>query len=450
MAFRVVRRARVGYGVVAIVATCVAAGMAGCSLDSSGGSDEASEAGPGETPDATRDTVFDVTDRDARPADATLDAPDATDAADALDALDARDAADATDSGKDGCAPKESDCQDGIDNDCNGLTDCADPACTPLFRCVAVTPTWTGLTQYQDARTACPATSPTSTDTFETLTVPAASCTACQCSPSGVTCGGSAKLSCGPAGACTTTSTVGESVGAACAALSAPAVIDPLDTCNVAAPVAAGSCAPGGPGGGGGGVPNGAAPSFAKLSRVCGGTKATASGCATGSVCVARAPLAAHGMCVSRAVPDGTVAPACPASFPSAHVTAPTAASFVDGRAGTACGCGALAGATCAARVTLYSGTDCTAADAGSPPPPPPPPDPDASVPLPGVDAGAPADSAFIDSDGTCHAVVSSVSTFASAIASFTVVAQGTCGTTGGAPQGTATPKTQTEYCCEK
>ena len=444
MAFRVVRRARVGYGVVAIVATCVAAGMAGCSLDSSGGSDDASEAGPGDTPDATRDAVIDVTGVDARPDDATVDATDAMDA----DAADAPDAADARDSGKDGCAPKESDCQDGIDNDCNGLADCADPACTPLFRCVTVTPTWTGLTQYQDTRTACPATSPTSTDTFEALTVPPASCTACQCSPSGVTCGGSAKLSCGPAGVCTTASTVSASVGAACAALSAPAVIDPLDACNVAAPAPAGSCAPGGPGGGGG-VPNGAAPSFAKLSRVCGGTKATAAGCATGSVCVARTPLAVHGLCVARAVPDGTVAPACPAAFPSAHVTAPTATSFVDGRTCTACGCGALAGATCASRVTLFSGTDCTAADAG-PPPPPPPPDPDASVPLPGIDAGAPADSAFVDSDGTCHSVVSSPSTFASAIATFTVVSQGTCGATGGAPQGTATAKTQTAYCCEK
>ena len=447
MAFRVVRRARVGYGVVAFVATCVAAGMAGCSLDSSGGSDEASEAGLGETPDAARDAALDVTDVDARRADATPDATDAMDAVDALDARDGADAADARDSGNDGCAAKESDCQDGIDNDCNGLADCADPACTPLFRCVAVTPTWTGFTQYQDARTACPATSPSSTDTFEALTVPAATCTACQCSPSGVTCGGSAKLSCGAAGACTTASTVGESVGAACAALSAPAVLDPLDTCNVAAPAAAGSCAPGGPGGGGG-VPNGAAPSFAKLSRVCGGTRATAGGCATGSVCVARTPLAAHGLCVARAVPDGTAAPACPAAFPAAHVTAPTAASFVDGRTCSACGCGALAGATCAARVTLHSGTDCTAADSG--PPPPPPPDPDAGVPLPGVDSGAPMDSAFVDSDGTCHTVVSSVSTFASAVASFTVVAQGTCGTTGGAPQGTATAKTQTEYCCEK
>jgi hypothetical protein len=444
MAFRVVRRARVGYGVVAIVATCVAAGMAGCSLDSSGGSDETSEAGLGETPDATRDALIDVLGEDARPYDAA-------DAMDAADALDAQDAADARDAGKDGCAPKESDCQDGIDNDCNGLTDCADPACTPLFRCVTVTPTWTGFTQYQDTRAACPATSPTSTDTFEALTVPPATCTACQCSPSGVTCGGSAKLACGPAGVCTTASTVSESVGASCAALSAPAVLGPLDACNVTAPAAAGSCAPGGPGGGGGGgVPNGVAPSFAKLSRVCGGTRATAGGCATGSVCVARTPLAAHGLCVARAVPDGTLAPACPAAFPAAHVTAPTAASFVDARTCTACGCGALAGATCASRVTLYSGGGCTAAEAGSPPPPPPPPDPDASVPLPGIDAGAPADSAFVDSDGVCHDVVSSVSTFASAIASFTVVAQGTCGTTGGAPQGTATAKTQTEYCCEK
>ncbi|MBN9165512.1 MAG: hypothetical protein J0I07_31455, partial [Myxococcales bacterium] len=48
-------------------------------------------------------------------------------------------------------------CDDGIDNDCNGSVDCADPACTDGFECVEPAPDgWAPMVLADDARPSCP------------------------------------------------------------------------------------------------------------------------------------------------------------------------------------------------------------------------------------------------------------------------------------------------------
>lgn len=56
-------------------------------------------------------------------------------------------------------------CNDGIDNDCNGSTDCADPACSEGFTCVDAAPEgWTLVLLAERQRPACPPGYPASTD----------------------------------------------------------------------------------------------------------------------------------------------------------------------------------------------------------------------------------------------------------------------------------------------
>src|SRR5262249_56746911 len=155
-------------GIAALVLGACVTAFQGCGLDADGAS--------GLFPDdggAMSDARIDGVHVDAS-ADATTDAPSEADDANAES--DARDAADA----RDVCAPDEN-CLDGVDNDCNGLTDCADPACTAGYRCVAAPPpAWSGFALYADRRTAgCPSSFPNATDTFESLTFAPASCVAC-------------------------------------------------------------------------------------------------------------------------------------------------------------------------------------------------------------------------------------------------------------------------------
>ena len=71
------------------------------------------------------------------------------------------------------CQPTETDCTDGIDNDCNGKIDCADPACTSAgYSC---TPELGQNLQFAwfsaNATPACPGTS-TATDVVAKVTAP--------------------------------------------------------------------------------------------------------------------------------------------------------------------------------------------------------------------------------------------------------------------------------------
>jgi hypothetical protein len=91
-------------------------------------------------------------------------------------------------------------CDDGIDNDCNGDIDCADPACNAGFACVDGTPEgWTELALADTARPPCPSGYTGSADVRVVQGDGAHSCK-CDC-----------------AGACTGSITVAKGTDATCA-----------------------------------------------------------------------------------------------------------------------------------------------------------------------------------------------------------------------------------------
>jgi hypothetical protein len=79
------------------------------------------------------------------------------------------------------------DCFNGIDDDCNGKTDCEDPACTPTTECVAAPgSTFQAGVEAATASTTCPSNfTGGETALDEGLNIPAAtSCTGCSCTAS--------------------------------------------------------------------------------------------------------------------------------------------------------------------------------------------------------------------------------------------------------------------------
>jgi hypothetical protein len=187
-------------------------------------------------------------------------------------------------------AGPESSCFDGVDNNGDGLADCADPTCASVAACVAAAPAgWTGYAALYDGLAAgapsCAAPLPTMLAPGNAgLTAAVAVCTPCACGPSN---------------------------GVACAA--------------------------------GGGTAIVSAPAFARVGIGCASQAATAAGC-TGTVCQPRpgAPFAA-GMCVHQAgdlpCPSGT-------PFTDRHVFF---AGVDDTRGCAACACGPPSGGSCAA-----------------------------------------------------------------------------------------------------
>jgi hypothetical protein len=365
-----------------------------CSLDANGLASATPEAGVGVT-----DTAPPTIDSPPVPTDTGADV--------------ARDAA---------CATLEIDCLDGIDNDCNGLVDCADPACTAGYVCAEL-PTdggFEGTAIYAPTRaTPCPSTYPTQTDTFEGLLTTPAECSACSCAAGGASCGVSA-ITCGAAAAsCALDGGASAVVTTTCGSFDAGA-LGPGSSCAVTVPeVTPGTCVPDG---GAATLPDA---SFSELSRVCTTTSGPGGGCAPGLVCVGRPPSGFHGACVFKSVSGAAV---CPAGFGQAHVTMPSATSVTDTRGCTACSCGSPTGASCAGAATFYSAPGCTD-DAGA------------------SDAGAA--SLTLTADGVCHGVLLDASLPVASIAlDASVASQGTCTPSGGEPTGSVTPTNETLYCC--
>lgn len=93
-----------------------------------------------------------------------------------------------TDSGvrPDACSPQgPEDCTNGVDDDCDGLADCADPECSPQYECVPEVPTgWSKAALSVGARPNCPGGYASSRDVVLDPTGGAASCV-CSCSSSG-------------------------------------------------------------------------------------------------------------------------------------------------------------------------------------------------------------------------------------------------------------------------
>ncbi len=104
----------------------------------------------------------------------------------------------------DGCAAKEN-CTNGVDDNCNGLVDCADPACTQAgFGCTAATiPAGWSLVAYSaNKRPVCPAGYGTESAIISNPTGAPDTCS-CSCSGTPATCAGTATYQAFP-NACTT------------------------------------------------------------------------------------------------------------------------------------------------------------------------------------------------------------------------------------------------------
>jgi len=212
-------------------------------------------------------------------------------------------------------------CTDGVDNDCNGLVDCADPACAS-FKCVAAPPMGWALSAFDPSdRSPCPAGYPQATDLVVDPNLGPATCT-CSCSvstPAGCEQGAVEYYASGNS-ACN----LGE--GGAPGPYSVDGLCDPSGFGPIAsyhkvdpAPPAGGSCAT---------MPATTIPSAA-TGRSCGGA-AAGGGCDAGQVC---APPASSpfGVCVAQA---GMVA--CPAGYTRTHAAG---TGLKDTRTCSGCAC---------------------------------------------------------------------------------------------------------------
>jgi hypothetical protein len=259
-------------------------------------------------------------------------------------------AVDAGSGGSDGCATTEI-CDNGVDDNCNGLVDCADPACqSGGWTCTpaAIPSGWT-LAEYAEMdRPACSSGYGSPSDVLEGPDGQAADCQcACTVATAGTCesgsfsvtsnvatpmCGGVPVTSAANSGACS------------------PAAVDftaHAGSMLQITPVAytAGSCTP---------APSGTPPpvEFAGQGRVCTDGNSAGRGCPSSGVC-APAAQGSFGLCI---VASGTVS--CPAGFTHAHTVG---SSVNDDRGCTACTCGGATAQCANASLTLYTAADCSA-----------------------------------------------------------------------------------------
>jgi hypothetical protein len=247
------------------------------------------------------------------------------------------------------------DCSNGIDDNCDGKIDCADPQCMPAYSCTpAFPPGWNGPVAFveQDTDAAapiappCPSAYPTlADDGHATLTAPIASCQ-CTCQgPCSLTVSTFTNNNCGGTHLCaaTTVATNCTPAAGACA----------VQTAKITTGVAFTGCTAG--------VQKNVPPfGWATASRVCATRRTTyfQGGCGAGQVCADTPPLAfARGLCVYQ---SGTLS--CPTSgYTVAHSYYQDAGDSRDCDAG-ACQCnGPSSGSACSAtNVTVSATSNCS------------------------------------------------------------------------------------------
>jgi len=238
-------------------------------------------------------------------------------------------------------------CDDGIDNDCNGMADCADPACG-TYACVTSAPAgWDLVAFAETAPPACP-TSYTSTD-LKVLNGSAAVTCPCTCTGSGgsgPTCAGATTaITTGDDAACAaaqTTANLNSNTGlAACTAIGTDLLLGSVGSTGfgkVTPPAGPLACTP--------------AASTTKTNttdgRACTPPTSAAAGCDATTRCLPKAP--GFTMCISKTGPQ-----TCPGGFTKTRRAGTTAS---DTRACTLCSCNKTA---CATNVTLWSNSMCNA-----------------------------------------------------------------------------------------
>ena len=269
---------------------------------------------------------------DASDGSATTDGPTSSDGASSDAIADAR-----TVASGDACVGSGTEeCFNGVDDDCNGLVDCADPACQPVAECVPVAPGFSYAAEVA-AGGACPAHFGASAlDLSQGLNAPA-TCTGCGCT-STLTC--TNILTEGAAGTCPpiTPVTPIDVSSLTCQSIS-------LSTGNAStqATVTHTSC-------GYMGTPAPAPLSWGAQTKAC-ETASVGGGCATGNVCVAKA--AKH--CVTT---PGTFA--CTAGYSVEGAGGPWYTGVTDTRScGNTCGCTKSGGSCGTSYVEIFTASGC-------------------------------------------------------------------------------------------
>ncbi|MDP9152088.1 MAG: hypothetical protein M3O36_19360 [Myxococcota bacterium] len=320
----------------------------------------------GALPDALMETTGEEIDAGAVDSDATTAPADDADAGtgpivlpeagpDGAGARDAKDdAADGGTDGSSGCIASGPEiCNNGIDDDCNGLIDCADrvpcsgSVCADKVAAGWVGPAllWTG--PYPASQIpSCPAGFQ-AIDAFQGLTFPNDVCS-CSCTPTGQQC--SPSVTAYADQACMNRCLSITLSGGGCVTL-------PTNTCQqngtfqaTVAPSPGGTCAANTT------AIDGGAPSWRNTVRLCTSVGAADSpgGCtAAGAQCVAD-PAPFGSVCVSHA---GAVSP-CPPGY-AANPPMVVYSGSLDQRGCTGCSCGGPTGASCSGSVSLYAGPAC-------------------------------------------------------------------------------------------
>ena len=293
------------------------------------------------------------------------------------------------------------DCTNGVDDDCNGLTDCADSACHPDHECIAAAPDgWSGPGAFvETSGTAPPSCPPTFVNpAFDGTADPSAAPASCGC-----TCGAPSKVACAIdatfyfdsscANACSSSAITAGACAATCSGAQTMKV--------TASPGLGGSC---------GASPSKTVPPLGwnHAARVCSSRSGT--GCNAGSVCASARPAPfASGACVWRIGAIDCVAP-----YTTRHVYYSGA---TDTRDCGACTCGSPHDTTCGTvTVSLYGDNQCSGGAAGT----------------------APSDGSCVPAPSGAHGATSSNAT----------TTGGSCTPTSAGPIGSVTPTGATTVCC--
>ncbi len=225
-------------------------------------------------------------------------------------------------------------CFNGIDDDCDGLADCADPDCFPVAKCVPAATGWGYLTQ-EPASGACP-TGTTGAPAYGNTNLTGGGCnSSCVCTP-----GGSSATLTGES--CPDGTLSGDNRGVS----NAPGCTNIEDylSFNVGAISGSASC-----GGSGSAAP--VSPPTIPTMLDCNPTAATvvgvAGGCTATQACV---PIGTH-QCVQMAGENQT----CPSPYSGGANWFP---SFTDGRS-CSCSCSAI-GSCASAQVDLFDSKQCS------------------------------------------------------------------------------------------
>ncbi len=251
------------------------------------------------------------------------------------------------DTGADTCAPTVEDCTNGKDDDCNGLTDCMDSACTTGFSCVPPLPNgWAWAAYDQNARPSCAMGYGMPKDVEEGINAAAASC-GCGCTTTSPSCRtNNLTITAGGNNTCDDVANQTRPSAAGCNATN-PNFTTGGDSISVTGPApSGGSCAAN---------PSKSVPAvtYQNQGRTCTYAGMLGGGCANNAVCAPKA--APFTSCVSM---NGMNA--CPNGFSVQHFAG---TMITDTRGCSACSCSFNAGA-CTGSITFYNAGNCTSSTA--------------------------------------------------------------------------------------